>query len=95
MAFAISAIPFDPITKSFHPEELNRFCLNKKIMAKRVEFFKDGEEAYWSVFLEYETVLEEPGRETSAFFHHEGHEEHEELGVEICQTTSCPSCPSW
>ncbi|MCL6591466.1 MAG: HRDC domain-containing protein [Firmicutes bacterium] len=39
--------------------------MNKKITAKRVEFFKDGEAAYWSVFLEYEMVLEETGKETS------------------------------
>ena len=65
MAFAIITIPFNPATKSFHPDELNRFCLNKKIVAKKIEFFKDGEVVYWSVFLEYETVLEETGKETS------------------------------
>jgi hypothetical protein len=52
MAFAIITIPFDPMTKGFHPDELNRFCLNKKIIAKKVEFFKDGEAVYWSVFIE-------------------------------------------
>jgi hypothetical protein len=52
MAFAIITIPFDPVTKGFHPDELNRFCLNKKIIAKKVEIFKDGEAVYWSVFIE-------------------------------------------
>ncbi|MGE5605657.1 MAG: hypothetical protein ACM3YE_08205 [Bacteroidota bacterium] len=27
-----------------------------------MESFKDGAAVYWSVFIEYETVLEEPGR---------------------------------
>lgn len=65
MAFTIITIPFNPVTKSFHPVDLNRFCLNKNILTKKVEFFKDGEAVYWSVFIEYETVLEETGRETS------------------------------
>jgi len=30
MAYAIVTIPFDPVTKSFHPDELNRFCLKKE-----------------------------------------------------------------
>lgn len=65
MTFAIITIPFDPVTKGFQPDELNRFCLNKKIVTKRIEFFKDGEAVYWSVFIEYETVLEKAGRENA------------------------------
>jgi len=40
MAFAIITISFNPVTKSFHPDELNRFCLNKKILMKKVSSLK-------------------------------------------------------
>lgn len=34
--------------------ELNKFCSNKRILKREVQFFKQGEKVYWSVFLEYE-----------------------------------------
>ncbi len=42
-------------------EELNKFCLNKTIISYKTEFFQNGHGAYWSIFLEYEKVLEESG----------------------------------
>lgn len=35
VAFAVIAIAFDSITKAFHPDDLNKFCLNKKIIAEK------------------------------------------------------------
>jgi len=58
MSCEIITIPFNPTTKGFHADELNKFCLNKKILGKRIEFFKDEKTVYWTVFIEYEPVLE-------------------------------------
>ena len=65
MVFAIITVPFDAVTKAFHPDDLNRFCLNKKVLSQKVEFFKDGGMPYWSVFLEYDSLLEPMGKETA------------------------------
>ena len=59
MPYAIITIPFNSLQHCFYPDELNSFCLNKKVLMKKVEFFKEGETYYWSVFLEYELVLEQ------------------------------------
>jgi superfamily II DNA helicase RecQ len=64
MPFEILTIPFDFAKKIFSPEELNKFCINKKVLHKRIEFFKSEEKPYWSVFIEYETVLEPSGKES-------------------------------
>lgn len=58
MPFDIITIPFNTVSKCFYTEELNKFCLNKKILAKKIEFFKDEKTVYWTVFIEYELVLE-------------------------------------
>jgi len=55
--FKILTIPFDPVLETFDEDLLNGFCLNKRVNRYRVVFFKTGEKAYWSVFLEYEPVL--------------------------------------
>ena len=41
MAYEIITIPFNAITKSFHADDLNRFCINKKEITIKIEFFKD------------------------------------------------------
>jgi superfamily II DNA helicase RecQ len=41
----------------FHDEELSRFLLNKRVVTLRPEFFQVNGRPYWSVFVEYETVL--------------------------------------
>jgi len=56
--FKIITIPFDRQQKGFDDELLNRFVLNKRLSTYRSEFFRDGEDSYWSIFIEYETVLE-------------------------------------
>ena len=63
MPFEIISIPFNTITKGFHTDDLNKFCINKRILAKEVTFFRGDSKCYWSVFLEYEAVLEQAGKE--------------------------------
>ncbi|MBI3756023.1 MAG: HRDC domain-containing protein [Deltaproteobacteria bacterium] len=58
MPFKIITIPFEAEKESFLEEELNRFCLNRKIKNFKAEFFTSGSKAYWTIFLEYEEVLE-------------------------------------
>lgn len=63
MAYEIVTIPFNAVTKSFHSDDLNRFCLNKKVLNVNIEFFRDEKQAYWTVFIEYDTTLENTGNE--------------------------------
>ncbi len=42
MPFEIITIPFNQEEKIFSAETLNKFCLNKKILSKRVEFFSSN-----------------------------------------------------
>jgi hypothetical protein len=58
MPFRVFALAFDPATGTFNEDELNRFCLGKRLLSHRAEFFSVDGRAYWSVFLEYEPVLE-------------------------------------
>jgi|TARA_Y100000031_G_C8161375_1_gene357158 superfamily II DNA helicase RecQ len=62
MAYEILTVPFNPVTKSFHTDNLNRFCMNKHIVSTKSEFFRDGNDAYWTVFVEYEAILETEGK---------------------------------
>ena len=64
MSYEIINIPLSPATKSFNTEELNKFCLNKKIITTQVEFFQQDNSAFWTVFIEYDTILETIGKET-------------------------------
>lgn len=63
MSYEIITIPFDSVTKTFSADDLNSFCVNKKIISTKIEFFRDEKQAYWTVFIEYETVLEKKGDE--------------------------------
>jgi len=63
VSYEIITIPFNYITKSFHADDLNRFCLNKKIVNTKVKFFSDEKKAYWTVFIEYGTILKQTGNE--------------------------------
>jgi superfamily II DNA helicase RecQ len=62
--FEIITIPFNKETESFDTEFLNTFCANKKIIEKRVESFRANDKLYWTVFLEYETILPKQKEET-------------------------------
>jgi len=66
MAYEIINIPLSSGSKTFNAEDVNKFCANKKILDQKVEFFQQDGIAYWSVFLQYETILEPPGRETTS-----------------------------
>ncbi|MDM8550049.1 HRDC domain-containing protein [Desulfobacterales bacterium HSG2] len=57
--FKIVTIPFNRNIEGFDEDLLNHFSVDKHIRGYRAEFFVDGEEKYWTVFVEYEPVLEE------------------------------------
>jgi len=63
MAYEIITIPFNENTRCFHADELNKFCLNKRVVSMKAEFFRDEQHKYWTVFIEYETILESTGSE--------------------------------
>jgi superfamily II DNA helicase RecQ len=56
--FAIITIPYDRTAKSFDDEVLNRFFVNKQVKSHRAEFFMDNGNPCWTVFVEYENILE-------------------------------------
>ena len=58
MPFRVITIPFDEARETFHEEPLNAFCLNKKVVGWQAQFFLANGKAYWTVFLEYEPILE-------------------------------------
>jgi superfamily II DNA helicase RecQ len=66
MTYEIINIPLSPATKTFNTEELNKFCLNKKIITHKIEFFQQDNNTFWSVFIEYETILEPTGTATNS-----------------------------
>ncbi len=57
MPIRIFTIPFDPEKELFHDEQLVEFLLNKRIFRLCPEFFQKDGSAYWTVFVEYETVI--------------------------------------
>lgn len=61
--YEIITIPFDSFSKTFKADDLNAFCINKRVIFTKIEFFKDEKQAYWTVFIEYESVLEKKGDE--------------------------------
>lgn len=58
MSIRIFTIPFEAGKESFIEEEINKFCLNKKVIRMEPQFFINDKRAYWTVFVEYEEVLE-------------------------------------
>ena len=63
MPYEIVTIPFNKAAKIFHTDGLNKFCLNKKVLNIKIEFFRDDKNVYWTVFIEYETILEHTSNE--------------------------------
>ncbi len=57
--FKIVTIPFNRNIKGFDDDLLNQSFMNKHVQSYRAEFFADGEEKYWTVFAEYDSVLEQ------------------------------------
>jgi len=58
--FKIITIPFDRNTKSFDEDLLNRLVVNKQVTACRAELFHDGSDTYWTVFLDYDPLVDRP-----------------------------------
>ena len=59
MPFEIITLPFMHERQGFSAGLLNDFCLNKKIISYHTEFFNHQNRPYWTVFLEYEPILEQ------------------------------------
>jgi len=59
VAVRILTIPFDPAKQLFPDDELNRFLLSKHVKEMRAAFFQMDSRPYWTVYIEYDPVLEE------------------------------------
>ncbi|MBW2014442.1 MAG: HRDC domain-containing protein [Deltaproteobacteria bacterium] len=57
MSIRIFTIAFDPDKKLFHDEDLSTFLLNKYVKKLYPEFFQINDRAFWTVFVEYETIV--------------------------------------
>ena len=57
MPIRILTVPFDPAHDLFQDEDLSKFLLNKRVKTLRPEFFQLDGRAFWSVFVEYESVM--------------------------------------
>jgi superfamily II DNA helicase RecQ len=64
MPVRIFTIPFNPDHEHFSDEDLSRFLLNKQVKKLHPEFFQIHDKAFWTVFVEYETIAET--KETSS-----------------------------
>jgi superfamily II DNA helicase RecQ len=56
--FRIVVIPFDCRKEIFDEDILNRAIINKHVKAYQASFFQCGGKRYWSVFIEYDPVIE-------------------------------------
>jgi len=65
MPFKIITVPFDSTREVFMEETLNTFCLNKKVLSWHPGFFTDRQKPYWTIFIEFEEVLEAEPTEDS------------------------------
>jgi superfamily II DNA helicase RecQ len=57
MTVRIFTVPFDPVRQVFPDEELGAFLLNKAVKTMQAQFFQANGNSYWTVFVEYETVV--------------------------------------
>jgi tetratricopeptide (TPR) repeat protein len=58
--FKIITLPFDRSVRGFDEDLLNSFVVNKQLKYYRAEIFHDGGETYWTVFLEYDPLVDRP-----------------------------------
>ena len=56
--FKIIVVPFNNRTELFDTEDLNQFIFNKKVKHYQVHFFQNNGKSYWTIFLEYEPLIE-------------------------------------
>lgn len=59
MPVRILTIPFDPDRELFRDEDLINFLLNKRVKKLRPEFFSLDGRPYWTLFVDYETILKD------------------------------------
>jgi hypothetical protein len=57
MELKIITLPFDDTLEGFDDEVVTKFCINKKVHSIHAEFFTNNNKKYWSVAIQYETVL--------------------------------------
>jgi len=55
----VITIKFDRDKELFQSEEFKKFILNKKINGYKAEFFQIGANSYWSIFIDYDTLIDE------------------------------------
>lgn len=65
MELRIFTLPFDKDSEGFPDEIVREFCLNKKVHRLETQFFIQDRKPFWSVSVQYETLLPEqvPSRE--------------------------------
>lgn len=59
MQLKIITIPFSEATQLFHDDLVEQFCCNKHIYKMDVQFFVYSGVPYWSIALQYATILPE------------------------------------
>ena len=59
MSVRIFTIPFDPDNEIFPDEAISKFLLSKRLIRLEPEFFQTNGKAYWTIFVEYETIIGE------------------------------------
>jgi superfamily II DNA helicase RecQ len=57
MSVHIFTVPFDPKQQGFQDEDLRAFLSNKRVTKIRPRFFQVNGQAFWSVFVEYDSLL--------------------------------------
>lgn len=57
MEAAVLTLSFDRERGAFPSEELEDFCLNKKVYSVEGKFFVEEEKHYWSIFIQFERVV--------------------------------------
>ncbi len=65
MPMEIVTVKFDKDKEVFQSEELQKFILNKKINNYKAEFFNDNGKPYWSIFIDYDIILDEKQKPNS------------------------------
>ena len=61
MSVRIFTIAFDPLKEVFPDEELKLFMANKRVTRIQSEFFQLSTGVYWTVFIEYDSILGKEG----------------------------------
>ena len=51
MEAAVLTLAFDQARGAFPSEELEDFCLNKKVHSMEGKFFEEQDRHYWSIFI--------------------------------------------